>query len=143
VATSAEIAEDGSGLVDRDVLSFFFELFDEFQLEWLMREDLFRFGRAYFFLGERKASGRELSHRLFERFEIFRRERSRELEVVIKTVLDDRSDAELRIGKFFEDRGRQKMRKRVADVFKVCGMLRHKFHSMPKTATFKGLTRFA
>ena len=64
----------------------------------------------------------DLGHALFDRREIFRRERPLVREVVVEAVLDHRADGDLRIGKQLLHRVREQMRGRVADDVDALGI---------------------
>ena len=72
--------------------------------------------------GDRLVLLRELDHLVFDRLEIFGRERPLEREVVVEAVLDHRSDRHLRIGEQFLDRVGEQMRGRVTDDVETLGV---------------------
>ena len=72
----------------------------------------------------RQVAGLDLPHFLFDFFQIFGRKSLRALEVVIETVLDRRTNAQLGFGKQFEHRRRQQMRRRMAINFQRLWILR-------------------
>ena len=67
--------------------------------------------------------GRDLGHALLDRRQIVARERGLVREVVVKAVLDHRTDGHLRPGKEFLHRVRQQMRGRMADDLQALGIL--------------------
>ena len=66
---------------------------------------------------------RDFRHALFDRGEVFRRERPLVGEVVIEAVLDHRADRHLRVGKELLHRVREQMRGGVADDLEPVGIL--------------------
>ena len=92
---------------------------DQFDLELLAHvgEDAFGLVARPDFLGEGFVARDDLAHLLFDRGEIFRRERLVAEEIVIEAVLDHRPDGDLRAGPQRLHGFREHMRGVVADQF--------------------------
>ena len=119
---AAEVDEVGSQRVfGKDGVGFFG---DQLALHGLIAVQLqpFFLGHVLALVGQ--VLRLQLPHLLLDFFEILGGERLGPLEVVIKTVFDGGTDAELGFRKQFEHRGGQQVRRRMAIHFECLGILR-------------------
>ena len=71
------------------------------------------------FAADRDILLRQLTHALFDRHQVFRRERALVGEIIVKAILDDRPDRDLGLGEQFLDRIGQQVGGRVANDFEA------------------------
>ena len=90
------------------------QLGEALELERIIGEDFLRFGARDLLPLEGKLLGGDALHLLLEVGEVVGRERLRDLEVVVEAVVDRRAEADLGVGAKAPDRGREHMRRRVA-----------------------------
>jgi hypothetical protein len=88
-----------------------FQSLDQFQFIRLAFEDFARFLGGQHFLLEVVMTGDDLAHAFFKLGQILLRDRLRQLEIVVKAVLDRRTDRVLGFRKFFQDGLRHDMRR--------------------------------
>jgi hypothetical protein len=92
---------------------------DQLQLIGLVCEDAASFiGGDDFFLEIVMASN-DLPHALFDHFQIFRGEGTRQVKIIIETILNRGPDGELTVGEHLQDCLGHDMRRRVADAVKI------------------------
>ena len=109
---AAQIDERAVG-VDRDRFVGS-QVADALKLERIVHESLPGLFPAHFLTHERVIGLRHLGHLLFDRVDVFGRERTADVEVVVKAVLDGRAEADLRFREELTNRRRQDVRRGVA-----------------------------
>ena len=115
VRAAAEIDEFAGGVERHHGLDGFF--LDQFALEGLIplfvQLDGFGLGQQLALVGNVRA--RQFVHLLFDARQVFGSERLLAQELVEKAGVDGRADAQLHVGKEFEHRGGQQVRRRMAE----------------------------
>ena len=117
-------------LVDRDLRLFperiavfveaaFFQAFDEFQLVGLVGKDLLGFLRREDRLFELMLALDDLAHPLFDLLQVLRCEVARQVEIIIETVLDRRTDRVLGLRNHFHNGLGHDVSGRVADLVQI------------------------
>ena len=113
VRSAAEVGERAVG-VRRDYFVGALEVLQTFKLERVIGEKAPRIVQRDLGPDERPFLLDDLVHLLFERLEVFGRERLRDVEVVIEAVLDRGAEPDFRVGAQPAHRGREDVRARVA-----------------------------
>ena len=99
--------------------SAFFEAIDQFQLIGLVCKNLTRLLRRNDSLLKLMFALHDSTHPLFDQFQIFRREISWQVKVIIETIFHWRPDRDLSIREHLHDCLRHDMRRRVADFIQL------------------------
>ena len=109
---AAQVDERAVG-VNRDDLALF-QIVDAFELQRIVREALLRFRAIHLFAHERVVGLRDLGHFLLDRAEILGCERPADVKVIVESIFDRRAEPDLGLGKELPHRGRQDVRRGVA-----------------------------
>jgi len=81
----------------------FFQSGDQFELEWLVVENLFCFFSAYFFADEIDFGLNDRPHSFFDVFKVFHRQRPGQVEIIVKAVFDGWPNGYFTLREFFQD----------------------------------------
>lgn len=103
MATFAEIPKR-AGLIKAELLSVFGEFFDQLMLEWIVGVLLFGLLSTEHMLGKEIPPTHDLPHFFLDLFEVVIRDWLAELEIIIKAVIDGRTDGTFGIWPQFYDR---------------------------------------